>query len=96
MVNIRTLAIDEYNFPRTDFIKIDVEGMELEALDGADKTIKNNRPVLLIEKIKSNSGEINAWLKDRGYVLREVGINTLAVHADDKTLPAIIPTAPSP
>jgi hypothetical protein len=47
--------------------------MELEALDGADKTIKNNRPVLLIEKIKSNSGEINAWLKDRGYVLREVG-----------------------
>jgi FkbM family methyltransferase len=85
-VGIRALALDEYNLPRVDFIKLDVEGMELEALEGADKTIKNSRPILLVEKIKSNTEQLNRWLGDRGYTLRDAGINTLAFHSDDKTL----------
>lgn len=31
------------------FIKIDVEGYELEVLEGSEKTISRNRPILLIE-----------------------------------------------
>jgi FkbM family methyltransferase len=85
-VTVCTTAIDEYNLPRVDFIKLDVEGMELEALEGADKTIKNSRPILLVEKIKSNTEEINRWLSDRGYTLKEAGINTLAIHSNDKSL----------
>lgn len=34
---------------RLDFVKIDVEGMELDVLAGGSKTIKRLRPVMLIE-----------------------------------------------
>ena len=91
---IRQLALDEYNLPRVDFIKLDVEGMELDALEGASKTIERSRPILLVEKIKSNPEQINRWFSDRGYVLREVGINILAVHSDDRARGEIIPAKP--
>ena len=39
------------------FIKIDVEGHELEVIDGAKKTITNNMPVLLIEIEKRHTKE---------------------------------------
>jgi len=88
---IRKVALDEFNLPRVDFIKLDVEGMELEALEGAEQTIKSSRPILLVEKIKSNSEELHRWFSDRGYVLREVGINILAIHSEDKTLTELPP-----
>ena len=70
--------------------------MELEALEGADKTIQRSYPVLLVEKLKSNAEQSIRRLTGRGYVLREVGINILAIHADDKTRTDIIPAKPSP
>jgi FkbM family methyltransferase len=84
MTAIRKLALDEYSLPRVDFIKLDVEGMELEALEGARKTIDRCHPILLIERIKSNDGQIRQWLGDSGYSLTEVGINFLAIHSNDK------------
>ena len=95
LVDIRKVALDEYNLPRVDFIKLDVEAMEMEALEGADKTIQRSRPILLVERIKSNTEQIGRWLIERGYVLRELGINILAIHADDKTQADIIPAKPS-
>jgi FkbM family methyltransferase len=85
-VNVRRLALDEFNLPRVDFIKLDVEGMELEALEGAHKTIEKSRPILLIEKIKTNTEQLGRWLTDRGYTLREAGINIIAIHSRDKAL----------
>jgi FkbM family methyltransferase len=95
MIDIRTVALDEYNLPRVDFIKLDVEGMEMEALEGADKTIKRCRPVLLVEKIKSDSEQLHRWFGDRGYILREVGINVLAIHSEDRTLAEVQPARPA-
>ena len=68
--------------------------MELDALQGANKTIERSRPILLVEKIKSNPEQISRWFSDRGYLLREVGINILAVHSDDKVRAEIIPAPP--
>ena len=42
------------NFPRLDLIKIDIEGMELEALAGGVKCIGNLRPILVVEMIKTD------------------------------------------
>ena len=85
-VAIRKLTIDEIGLPRVDFMKIDVEGMELEALEGARGTIEKSRPVMLIEKIKTDATQLVKWLEDRGYKVVPVGINMLAIHTSDKTL----------
>jgi FkbM family methyltransferase len=85
-VNVRKLALDEFNLPRADFIKLDVEGMELEALEGASRMIDKSRPIMLIEKIKTDAGKLRQWLEARGYRIIDVGINMLAVHTKDRTL----------
>ena len=47
---IQTKKIDELNFDnKISFIKIDVEGHELEVIEGAINTIKRDKPVLLVE-----------------------------------------------
>jgi FkbM family methyltransferase len=46
---IPVITIDSLNLPACDFIKIDVEGDEIEVLLGATATITKYRPVLCIE-----------------------------------------------
>ena len=41
--------ISEQQIPRVDFIKIDVEGYELQVLEGAMKAIRQFKPVLVFE-----------------------------------------------
>ena len=46
-IEVRTL--DSYQFSDVDIVKIDVEGMEVPLLQGAEQTIRRNRPWILIE-----------------------------------------------
>jgi FkbM family methyltransferase len=94
-VNVRKLALDEFKLPRVDLIKIDVEGMELEALEGARGIIGQSRPVMLIEKIKADATQLRQWLQGRGYKIIEAGINLLVIHESDKTLQDILPAKAS-
>lgn len=41
--------LDDFDFTDVCFIKIDVEGHELEVLAGAERTIRRHHPVLLVE-----------------------------------------------
>lgn len=86
---IRMLSIDSLGLQRLDFIKIDVEGMELEALAGAVATIEQCKPVMLIEFIKTDKSALQAFLQARNYQTFQQGINLLAVHASDPTLAQI-------
>jgi FkbM family methyltransferase len=45
-------TLDSFNFNDIDMIKIDVEGLEEEILQGAEATIRRNKPVLVIEQQK--------------------------------------------
>lgn len=49
---VKTVSIDDFveseNIEKIDFIKMDIEGAELESLKGAQKTIINHRPYLAI------------------------------------------------
>lgn len=71
-VPLRTL--DSYNFARIDVMKIDVEGMELDVLAGAAKTIERCRPVILIEHGKSNKGVLRTVLYSLQYDVQESGV----------------------
>lgn len=70
-------------------IKIDVEGMELQVMEGAEKTIKKDRPLIYFEinnaQLKSHGvthGQIDTFLKKHGYVFF---MNTLPKNSSHET-----------
>lgn len=72
VVDIRTL--DSYNFTNVDIIKIDVEGYEMEVLQGAIETIKNNNPIVQVEidgkhlkRFKYTPQDIYDWFLERNF-----------------------------
>lgn len=68
-----------YQFDRVDLLKIDVEGMEMDVLLGAQQTIEKFHPILYVEYIHSDEHALIAWIKARGYLrVRKVGNNLLA------------------
>jgi hypothetical protein len=89
------MKLGTLNLPRVDLIKIDVEGMEMEALEGARQMIETSRPVLLIESIKVDRDALRAWLQDCGYRLIDAGINILAIHLSDPVQSALKPAEPA-
>jgi FkbM family methyltransferase len=87
--SVQMMAIDSMGLTRLDLIKIDIEGMEMEALSGARDTIARLQPNLLIEKIKSNEDELVRFVTALGYRVFPLGINLLAVHASDPIAPQL-------
>lgn len=81
--NTSIIAIDDLNMERVDFIKIDVEGMEMDVLAGAEKTISKTKPQLMIEVIKSDQDALQQWLTNHGYKIFPSGMNLLAIHEAD-------------
>jgi FkbM family methyltransferase len=77
------LRIDDLNMTRLDFIKLDIEGMELEALKGAEETIKITKPIMIVEKIKADEKMLTNFLMEKGYKIYPIGINLLAIHSSD-------------
>jgi FkbM family methyltransferase len=62
------ITIDELEFERVDMIKIDVEGMELPVLRGAERTLSRCKPVLYAENTDAGrSFDVATWLLERGY-----------------------------
>ncbi len=71
-VDIRTVRLDSV-VEEADFIKIDVEGAEIDVLEGAARLI-GSRPALVVEWVPScqlaagrDPGELPAWLSRAGY-----------------------------
>lgn len=57
-LDIDVITIDSMNLPRLDLLKLDVEGFECAALEGAKKTIKQHRPWVWAEYILSGPDNI--------------------------------------
>jgi hypothetical protein len=88
-VQVNQVALDDLRFSRLDFLKLDVEGMELEALEGARRTVEALRPIMLVEHVKAKPGVLQTWLEARGYRCFQTPMNILAVHRDDPCLAAV-------
>ncbi len=96
--NIDISTLDEelkmLNISKVDFIKIDVEGAELNVLKGALNTIKFNRPKLLIEFNEPmfnaagySSVDITDFLKPFGYKFYLVGNRGYLKKINPKNIP---------
>lgn len=81
---IPALPIDSFGLTQVGFIKLDVEGFELNALKGAQETIRQSRPFVLME-VKPAEEERAAqpyaaerYLLEMGYeLMTTMGINRL-------------------
>jgi FkbM family methyltransferase len=89
LTSVSAVSIDSLKLPRIDFIKLDIEGMEMEALSGAAESIARSKPALLVESIKTNTTTLREWLGARDYQIFHVGMNFLAVHNSDPIRPHI-------
>jgi FkbM family methyltransferase len=56
-IQVRLATLDSYGFENVGFLKIDVEGSEMEVLAGARETILTNRPTMLIELLAGIYGD---------------------------------------
>src|SRR6266852_3981194 len=66
---VQTRTLDSYHFKNVVFIKIDVEGHELQVLEGAEETIARCRPIILLEIKTTARSAVSACLKDRQFDL---------------------------
>lgn len=74
-IPIHLVALDTLNIPRVNFVKIDVEGAEMRALEGGTNTLSRDRPIVLSEIYpdqlqrvsKATPSDYFAWFGDRGY-----------------------------
>lgn len=77
VTNVRSVTLDNFFWPpirRLEFIKIDVEGYELNVLRGAEQTINRFHPKLLVEinegalqRQGASAEEISVWLLKHRY-----------------------------
>lgn len=66
--DITIVAIDDLDIRKNiGFIKIDVEGFELEVIKGLENTLKKDKPLIMIEVWNQNSEEIMSILNGIGY-----------------------------
>jgi FkbM family methyltransferase len=95
-VPIQKISIDALSLPRIDLIKLDIGGMELEALEGALQTIERCRPIFLVESAKTGAERLRAFLDERGYKVVNAGVNILAIHRSDPVVSELqIPDLPA-
>lgn len=76
---VEVKPLDFYQFKNVGIIKIDVQGYEAKVLDGAKKTIEQNKPIIFIEieepqlRIYGHtSDDIFSRLLSMGYTFRKV------------------------
>ena len=59
--DVEVVVLDDYNFEKVDFLKVDVEYYEYQALCGALETIKRCSPTILIEIHEDNPDKVNIF-----------------------------------
>lgn len=67
VVEVELRRLDDFGLRDVSLIKIDVEGHELEVLEGARNTIADSRPVLIIEISNCNKDRVEAFFAGLGY-----------------------------
>lgn len=77
----RNAQTNKFNLKKLDFIKIDVEGNEMQTLRGAKKTIEKFKPILMVEMEQRHHKE-NLWtliseIADWGYSVNYLDRETL-------------------
>jgi FkbM family methyltransferase len=73
--------VEQQELTHLDFIKMDIEGGELDVLRGAERTLSTLRPTILFEAYELNTApygyrvfEILSYLEARNYTVKQAGL----------------------
>ena len=81
--DVTTVLLDSYGFTEVDFIKIDCEGYELHVLRGAEQTIMDNKPVIIVEQ-KPGKGKKYGYADDAAVkYLKSLGMKVHQIISGD-------------
>jgi FkbM family methyltransferase len=83
---VQTRTLDSYGFENVVFIKIDVEGHELQVLEGATETVARCRPIMLLEIKAAARSAVSSFLKDRQFGLFYLLQGKLTAASDTVTV----------
>jgi FkbM family methyltransferase len=78
-ISVEAITIDDYckrTDMRIDFIKIDIEGAEFEALNGMQRLASSEPPILMVE-VTRNADEVFAWLDSHRYQIYSDTLNRI-------------------
>ncbi|WP_250479908.1 MULTISPECIES: FkbM family methyltransferase [unclassified Caballeronia] len=77
---VQQVRIDDFDFKNIKFIKIDTEGMEFSVLQGSKNTIVREKPIVVIEYIKSNKAQLADFFEKIGYKIWTWEGDLLCIH----------------
>jgi len=80
--SVITMTINDFLHEPIDFIKIDIEGMEMFALRGGIDLIDSKSPVLMVEVMKENLFQFELLMAKLGYSM--IGEDVFTLHKDKK------------
>lgn len=82
VATVRVRALDDMGIARVNLMKVDVEGMELQLLRGAEQTITRDNPIIFLE-INSLAGSLGflPWAEQHDYLA--YGVNVAAFNPDN-------------
>lgn len=83
VARVNTVRLDELHDKIPDFIKLDIEGMELRVLEASEAFVAAHKPVLMCEHIKSDRERLLKFFDRIGYRHLVMGQDFIAIHIAD-------------
>jgi hypothetical protein len=71
----QTYPLDAFQLENVGLIKIDVDGMDEEVCVGAEQTIENYSPIIIVEQIDDEHDAVGRLKRRHGYQLELVAGN---------------------
>lgn len=99
-IESKVITLDSYSeanaIQKLDFMKVDVEGMELQVFQGAEQTLKRFKPTIYFETLSrfSSGAEADNFDRIEAYLV-SLGYTTNKLHADGSLTPSSIRSAGS-
>lgn len=85
---VPTILIDDLELGTCDLMVLDLEGMELPALQGARATIERSRPVVMVEVTEKNCSQYGLHEDDTRTFMRLMGYHLAErIHSDEVYVP---------
>jgi FkbM family methyltransferase len=82
--DIEIYKIDQLELERLDFLKIDVEGMEIDVLQGGRKTIETYRPWCWIEYTHTDKQALKSQFAGLNYIIYQIDYANILCCPNEK------------